>query len=241
MFKQLGLSVGVVALVLGAAACSSSSPPQGGDASTGIDPVNPNPTDCAKNPYGVCYPTKTGYEPKKASIRGDSIPNLKFLGYTTPDTKTIADVMAQKQVSLAEYFDPEMRKYKVVHLTVSSVWCGPCNQETQAIAGGIAANLEPLGVVFVQMLADGPVLGTGATFMDLTSWVNKHKTNFTVLLDPGAAQMGQFFPAASVPFNVTLDARTMEILKKSSGYNPGMEDELKAQVDWVKSNPAKPL
>jgi hypothetical protein len=238
MFKQLGLSVGVCALVFGAAACSSATAP-GKDGGTGIDPTNPNPTDCVKNPYGACYPTNTGYEPKKASIRGDSIPNLKFLGYYTPDTKTVADTGTQKQVQLADYLDPEMRKYKVVHLTVSSVWCGPCNQETDAIAQSIAANLEPEGVVFVQMLADGPVLGTGATFQDLGGWVGKHKTNFTVLLDPGAAQMGQFFPAASVPFNVTLDARTMEILKKSSGYNPGMEDELRAQVQWVMSNPAK--
>jgi hypothetical protein len=151
---------------------------------------------------------------------GSVMSNFKFLGYRD------GAVSAQlTRIPLANYYDPCSKLYKLIHLTVSSVWCVPCQQETDAMVAA-KAQLSSQGVVVLQALDDGPVQGVGATTGDLNRWIASHHSNFTELLDPGLTQLSGFFDAAAVPWNSDLDPRTMEIVDASTGWAGDINAEL---------------
>lgn len=237
---KLGLSAVAVFLV---AACSSPAPQVAGDSGVidpGIDPNNPN--KCAdKNPAGDCYPTvNQGYNPRKGSVAGNRIPNFKFIGYRSTDAAKTPSTGNTETIQLADYFDPKGTKYKVIRIIVASVWCGPCNAETDyMVQNKLSTDLGAQGAVFLQALSDGPVAGTGALLEDLQGWIVKHNTDFTEMLDPGVKNLGVFFPASAVPFNATIDARSMEILAVELGFNSQMKSDVTKWVSWTNANPAQ--
>jgi hypothetical protein len=92
----------------------------------------------------------------------------------------------------------------------------------------------------VQALSDGPTFGTGATITDLNNWVTHHQNDFTTMVDPGIQNLGVFFDGAAVPFNMNIDARSMEILSTELGFDTAMDNTIKNQVlPWIDANPAK--
>jgi len=164
----------------------------------------------------------------------------------TPGTAT--------SIHLAQYYNPNGlatisgAPIKLIHLTVAAVWCQPCNEETDFISGAnwtgyntgnasFAKELAPLGVVFVQALSDGPTYGTGANLNDLNKWVTNHQNDITTMLDPGVQNLGVFFDAAAVPFNMNIDARTMEILSSEVGFDTNMNNTIKNQILPFVNNP----
>ncbi len=214
--------------VVPALACStSSSGTLPGDAGMGSN------ADTGTNPYGVEYPNDNpGISARKGSIPGNQIKNYQFQGYPNGDVS-----MGLQTVSLADFYDPQGKLgYKLLHLGVAAVWCVPCNTETDAIVP-LVASLGQKGVVFAQALDDGAMQGTAATPMDLMSWITKHKTNFTEMLDPNLANLGMFFDASAVPWNAIIDTRTMEILQDGVGYSGNIENDLSPWISWVASNP----
>jgi hypothetical protein len=213
--------------------CSSAS-----KASGGLDAPTPEPsaTDGAGdvNPYGVAYPTgDVGIQARSGDRAGNRIKNYRFAGYANSDKSA-----GLGSVSLANYYDPEGRNHKIIHLIASSVWCGPCNQETQAVVAA-TARLEGKGVVFVQALIDGPTQGTAATQKDLDGWIARYGMGFTTMLDPDVKNLGQFFRAAAVPWNAIIDARSMEILQAEVGGIADVDGVDGKWLQWVEANPAK--
>jgi hypothetical protein len=185
------------------------------------------------NPDGIAYPSPPyGRSARSGTTPGNIISNFKFLGY--PD----AVVAPQPtRISLADYYDPCSKRYKIVHITVASVWCVPCNQETDAFVAA-KAQLDSQGIVVVQALDDGPVLGTGATQADLDTWVASHHTNFTELLDPGLQNLAGFFAAAAVPWNCDIDPRTMEIIDATTGWAGDVKKELAPALAALPATPS---
>jgi hypothetical protein len=211
-------------------------------------------TNCSAdqmNPYQVCYPTQNlGTSARTATTAGSTINNYAFTGYNTPNLTVIDPTMAQSTtVHLADYYDPMQKglpnvinglPIKLIHLSVAALWCGPCNDEADFVAGSnftgtntaippasFASELAPLGVVFVSAIDDGPVVGTGATIADLNTWINRHHDDFTTMLDPGNQNLGVFFDAAAIPFNANIDARTMEILSTDVGFDEQLDQTIK--------------
>lgn len=237
--STLGLGVGLFGF--GALGCSSS----GSDSSAGTTPTNQGvqaptvdtSTASDVNPDGIPYPTANlGQDPRSGSHPGNIMRNFKFVGYKTTQGTVVTADDNLKAVSLADFFDPKQTHgYKVMHVTVSSVWCQPCNQETTEMVAA-ATDLASKGVLFVQALADGPAIGTGATVGDLDQWVKKHGVNFTQLLDPALKNFGPFFDAAAVPFNANVDLRSMEILTAGTGAPPDIAADVTRWVNWVNSN-----
>lgn len=207
-----------------AAGCSgpASSPPQ--------DTSLPGGTDI--NPYGATYPSDgLGTTPRAGSTPGSRLRNHQFRGYRNPAaSKELATI------SIADFYDPEARKYKVIHLSAASVWCGPCARETEDTVS-IAESMAAKGVVFVQALIDGPATGTGATQQDLDGWTQRFRSPFPSVLDPRARNLGEFFDPASVPWNANVDARSMEILSASVGAPADVAADVAKWLDWVNSNP----
>jgi hypothetical protein len=242
-------------------ACSATVP---GD--PGVPPP-PNTTACSasqQNGYGVCYPTtEIGTSVHTGSVSGSRINNFAFTGFETntdsSGTPINTGTATTKTIHLGDFFDPQQKgvpgiiggvPIKIIHLTVAALWCGPCNDETDFVAGANytgtntsgaswAKELAPLGVVFVQAIDDGQTVGTGATLTDLNTWIGRHNNDFTTMVDPGNANLGVFFDAAAIPFNMNIDARSMEILSADVGFDENMDNTIKTQyLTWVQNNPA---
>jgi len=210
------------------AACNPCDPEGGALATSGHD----------ANPYGVAYPSPPGGYGRKArsgNTPGSVMQNFKFLGYPNGDRS-----QGLQTIALADYYDPCQKSYKLLHLTVAGVWCGPCNQETDAIVGA-KSQLDSERVAVLQALDDGKTQGVPATTSDLDYWMNLHKVNFTEMLDPGLTNLGGFFDAAAIPWNCDLDPRTMEIIDESTGWAGDVSTELQAGFNALPAQPGYPV
>ena len=228
------------------AACSSATtsptptpPPQ--------DPGQTAPT--ATNPQGVAYPTgNLGYA---AHTR---IPNLRFVGYKAKDTSGKVNTTGTPQVvQLADYYNPDGKNGNtiIIHLTAGARWCPPCNAEASDISGfdyqtnkrtgpGVAANLAPVGVVFINAIIDGFTPGIAATLDDLRGWVDDHEVNFTQVFDPASTETGPLFLQAAIPWNADIDARSMEIIQIMHGESTTLENDLTTLANKTKNKQPMP-
>jgi hypothetical protein len=219
----------------------------------------PKPTYGATlNPYGVPYPTTNiGVNARggtsSISTPGNVMPNFKFLGYANATPGSATDASGDPQpISLSDFYDPAGKKYKVVHLNVAAVWCGPCNDETDTLtctgvgtpspdycdsSGVTAAQLAQSGVVLFSALTEGSTMGTGSTVNDLKAWISGKKIDYNMAIDPEQANLGIFFSEAAIPWNADLDARTMEILDAPIGFDSTLVSGMQEWVSWVNSNP----
>ncbi|HEY2511106.1 MAG TPA: hypothetical protein VGI39_09630 [Polyangiaceae bacterium] len=217
-------------------ACSSEAAPR-----TGVDPGSPSAGQGSElNPDGVPYPAPSGaygHLARSGSTPGSVLKNFKFLGHADGSG-------ALSTVALADYYDPCNKRYKILHLSVAAVWCEPCNQETSAVVADRASPEGTLAadkVVFLQALDDGPTEGTPATVSDLDYWIKSHGSNFTEMLDPGLANLGGFFNAASIPWNADIDVRTMEMLTSSEGWAGDVATELAPALAALPNEPSYPI
>ncbi|MGD0528079.1 MAG: hypothetical protein ABSE49_23295 [Polyangiaceae bacterium] len=229
------------ALALGSppmlSACSSTPSDAGDD---GGSSGTCDPTDV--NPDGVAYPCPSGgygHNARTGSTPGSVIQDFKFQGYLNGD-------MSQpiQTISLADYYDPCNKRYKLLHISVAAVWCEPCNEETTAVVADLNSSSSVLkgdGVVFIQALDDGPTEGVPATQSDLQSWITQHSSNFTEMLDPGLQNFGGFFQASAIPWNADFDVRTMEMLTSSEGWNGSVSSEIQPGVAALPATPSYPL
>ncbi|MBN9163361.1 MAG: hypothetical protein BGO98_08995 [Myxococcales bacterium 68-20] len=200
-------------LVFGLVGCASSSDPKDPqDPGIEDDGIGAAGTAPDTNPDGEPYPTESiGHASRKGTKAGNRIANYKFLGY--PD----ADVANGLQpISLAQYFDPTGKKYKIVHIQAAGVWCGYCKAETQIVVP-MKAELEAKGVVWLVSLAEGPTPGTASKQKDLEGWIATFKSPYTHWLDPANANLGPFYDRSALPWNANIDATTMEILTSGTG------------------------
>jgi hypothetical protein len=170
------------------------------------------------NPDGVPYPQPAGgygHTPRSGTTPGSVLQNFKFQGILAGSTQVTT-------ISMADYYDPCNKRYKILHLSVAAVWCEPCSEETTAIVtdlGSSSSVLDASKIVFVQALDDGATAGMPATISDLKYWIQSHHSNFTEMLDPSLQNFGGFFTAALVPWNADIDVRTMEMLTSSEGWS----------------------
>lgn len=204
--------VSLVALA-GLAACTSSSTTEQDPGLTGTGTGTASADSAPdKNPDGVDYPTANiGTQPRTGKTRGNTIANFKFIGY--PDGNRDAGL---QPISLATYFDPKGEKYRLIHIQASGSWCTYCRQETEIVTP-LAPQLKEKKVVWLMSLAEGPAVGTPSSKQDLDRWMDAFKSPFTHLWDSGNAKLGIFYDSAALPWNATIDARTMELLSAGVG------------------------
>jgi hypothetical protein len=220
------------------AACSSS-PPAATDACSSGDDGGPG---TGTNPDGVPYPCPAngyGHNPRTGTTPGSIIQNFKFQGYLNGDM-----TQPLTTISLADYYDPCNKRFKILHLSVAAVWCEPCNEETTAVVTDLASSssiLKADGVVFLQALDDGPTEGVPATVGDLNTWITNHNSNFTEMLDPGLQNLSGFFQASAIPWNSDIDVRTMEMLDSSEGWDGSVSSEIQPGLAALPAMPSYPL
>jgi hypothetical protein len=178
-----------------------------------------------KNPDGKPYPTTNiGTRARSGKTPGNTIANYKFMGYPDGDvTKGFVPL------SLASYFDPAGTKFRMIHIQASGSWCVHCQKETETVTP-LRQQLLDRKVVWIISLAEGSVPGTPSTVTDLKKWVAEFKAPYTHFLDPGNRNLGPFYDAAALPWNATIDARTMEIVDAHVG-GAETESDLLGEVD----------
>ena len=203
------------------------------------------------NPYCEPYPTgNIGTMARGGTTPGQVIQNFKFQGYSNAHQGSpTVDTGEPVSISLADFYDPQNRKYKLLHLSAVGSWCGPAALATVDLVGAAQA-LGAEGVVILQDLGEGYVQAAGATLGDLRTWMKAEPAgevdgfsvgprgpiDFDIALDPQFAELGAFVGAA-IPWEAYIDVRTMEILYQNVGYDPGAQASIKGYLKWVETHP----
>lgn len=195
--------------------------------------VNPQGSPYPAGPYGV---GKRGSPTGK--VRGDTIKNFKFLGYPKSDKSG-----GLKTVALADWFNPDGRNgnFKLIHIHAAGSWCIYCRNEQDMVTPKMP-EIEAAGVVWLTVVVEGETPGAVAEMVDLDTWVARHKTVNTVVIDSANKNLGSFFRQAAVPWNGWVDARTMEILTYQEGapLNYGaIATEIEAWLKFIEMNPVQ--
>lgn len=165
----------------------------------------------ATNPDGTAYPTTNiGGHPRTATQPGQIFPNLTLEGIRSAAT---IDTLAV--VSMAEYYDPAGARYDLLHVMGIFMWCSHCNNETNNLAQ-VAAWRADHRVAAIQIAMEG--YGSASPgWNELQKWVGDHGLDFPVVVDGQGAELGQYFSVNSVPLNIVVNPRTMEILSVDIG------------------------
>lgn len=218
---------------------------------------------CDQNPVGSCYPTDhIGFasivldDQGEPVTRGDRLANARFVGFRAHDASAPIDpTQPPETIALSDFYDPSQvlapggGGISVLRIMVNTAWCGPSNEEADFVSGGdytgqntggasFARELEPLGVVFLEVLSDGPVDGEAATLANLQTWTTNHAVDYTAVIDDttGASLFASAFPRAAIPFSIDVDARSMEILAIDVGFDTVGDTKLEGWVAWEKTH-----
>jgi hypothetical protein len=236
----VGWSVAVALAMATAAACSSDSVIQPGGSGGDASATSPDSGN-GDNPDGLPYPSPPAGGYGKTARSGDTpgsvIADFSFQGRLAGSTELTT-------LSLARYYDPCNKRYKILHLSVAAVWCEPCSEETMAVVADLSSTDSVLNkdeIVFVQALDDGPTEGVPATVSDLDYWIMENQVNFTAMLDPGLKNLGGFFDAAAIPWNSDIDVRTMEILDSNEGWAGTVQSEVAGGLAALPATPSYPI
>jgi hypothetical protein len=206
-------------------ACSGPPSPSPGLEGPTVESSRCAPRDT--NPYGVCYPTTN-----LGTGGGQVIANYCF------DDGSLS-------FCLAQLYDPQKKfPARLIHLTVIAVWCGPCNEYVDFIAGTNVSGANTSGVswakdlapdvVFIDILADGKTPGVGPTTNDLQAWIAAHGDVVPTFLDPGVQNLGVFYDGAAIPFSIDIDPHTMTIIDATEGFDTNLDQTLKTLLASMK-------
>lgn len=208
MVRMRSLARTATAVVLGGAITSCSSSKE-----TPPDFPDPDLPVRATNPDGVAYPTDhIGGHAHRSKLAGDRIPNFTFQAYVNGDRAA-----GLRTIALADYFDPQQKRNKILHIEVSAVWCTICSSVTKETVK-VKEELAKEGVVYVEVMTAGSRPGAGPSLGEVDDWVTRHQSNITTAIDVGARRLAGIGVDPGVrPWDIVVDTRSMEILESSGG------------------------
>src|SRR5688572_5456105 len=152
------------------ASCSSDDHPP--------DFVDPDVAGRDANPDGVPYPTDSLGGIERASNRpGQRIPNFTFQAYVNGDR-----AKGLQTVSLADFYDPEQKRHRVLDIQISQVWCSICSVETDSTSQ-LIGELTAEGAVFLQIMTAGSDASRGPALEEVDAWVDRHAMTYTLAID----------------------------------------------------------
>jgi hypothetical protein len=165
------------------------------------------------NPDGVPYPADHLGGNQHAGARlGDRIPNFTFQAYVDGDRAA-----GLKTISLADYFDPTQKRFKILDLQVAATWCAVCSAVADETVK-VKSDLTKEGVVFLEIVVAGASPSVGPSLGEVDDWMLRHQSNYTTGIDVrGHRLAGIGIDRTQVPYDIVVDLRTMEILEASAG------------------------
>ena len=197
------LCAGVVLLAIGA--CKAEEDPD--------EMVDPDVQGRDTNPDGVPYPTdRLGGKERSTLSPGERIPNYHFRGYPLGDRSR-----GLQTISMADYYDPQQKRHKVLHLQLAATWCGYCSAEISATVANRDAN-NARGITYLEVIVAGANADFGPSQAELDGWVSQHASNIDTAVDVRARRLrGIGIDPRVMPHDILVDTRTMEILDSSPG------------------------
>ena len=173
--------------------------------------ADPDVSAAEKNADGVVYPTDhIGTRSRTKTRAGDRIANFSFQGYVDGNPKG-----ELKTISLADFYDPEAKRHRVLQIQGVAGWCSICASEARQTMA-VQAALQAEGAVVIQILFQGKSRSVGPSLLDLEVWCGTYETAHPVLFDTNAKRLG-VFGIDGFPWNALIDTRTMEILDQGTG------------------------
>ena len=165
---------------------------------------------------------------------GYSIDNViaDFKLFGRVDVNASGDVTDDKPVDL---WLSDLRKdkdgnlNKVIVVTASAEWCGPCNAEQpDLVAMHDAYAKNNAGVVFLEALVEDKnhLPSDDAT---VGRWANKYGIPFALAMDPGMA-LQKYYDINAFPFGMVIRASDMKIVWQGNGAAP---DSIKKTIDYL--------
>lgn len=111
-------------------------------------------------------------------------------------------------------------KGSVVVLSFWATWCGPCKEEMPHLQA-MYTDMKDKGLVVLSISTDD-----ARSASKVKPYVVKMGYSFPVLLDRESTVIGAYNPSKTLPYTVVID-REGNVVRRSSGYNPGDEAELR--------------
>ncbi len=137
-------------------------------------------------------------------------------GHGLPDF-ALADIAGQS-VELSSFAGKS-----VVYLDFWATWCGPCGVEMPHLERLYQAYKDQ-GLVVLGVSMDDP-----STQGSVASYVHRTGLSFPVVIDQDSRATNLYNPTHSAPYGVLID-RQGKIVAEHSGYSPGDEVALEAQI-----------
>lgn len=220
----LGALLGVAAIG-GGAGC--------GDGEAEQEFRDPDVAALTVNPEGLPYPTDSiGGNKRSGTRRGDRMPNLTFRGYRDGDRSRGLETL-----SLAEFYDPTMKRHKVLHIQIAATWCTICSAEIAATVS-VTQKLKERGIMPFEIVVAGADPSRGPSLAEVEGWIGRHASDVTTAIDVRARRLAAVgVNSTAVPHDILIDTRTMEILDSSIGAPLDVGKYTLAGVAWVDQNP----
>ncbi|GBE00191.1 thiol-disulfide oxidoreductase ResA [bacterium BMS3Abin07] len=137
------------------------------------------------------------------------------IGQKAPDF-TLKDLKGN-DVSLSSF------KNKVVLLEFWATWCPPCRESIPELVALNRKYIDKDALILAVSVDDGRNVAD-----KLTDFVSEHGITYRVLISDGGAD--RLYNVTGIPMMFLLN-RQHVIVKKYTGYSPGMFDELSGQID----------
>jgi hypothetical protein len=163
------------------------------------------------NPEAIAYPTENiGGGPANGSTPGQHFPNLTLAG-----VRSAATVDTPAVVAMSEYYDPTGARYDLLHVIGVFFWCPHCNNESNGLMQ-IAPWRSTRRVAVLEIAMQG-YGGESPGWSEVQQYATDHGFDFPLVVDGQGAALEQYFDVRSVPLNVVVNPRTMEILAVDVG------------------------
>ena len=185
------------------------------------------------NPDGVPYPTDhLGSLAHSRARPGDRIANLSFRAYRNGVGGGL------QTVSLAEFFDPQAKRNKVLEIQVAATWCEVCSA-TLLRTLAVTDQLRSEGAAFLEVVVSGETAGKGPSLTELDDWVNRHQASaFPIGIDVEGRRVGALgVTTVTIPYDIMIDTRTMEILESSVGEPIDVAAYVRQALTFVETHP----
>lgn len=196
------------------------------------DVADPDVPGRSANPDGVPYPTDSIGGLERSSLHpGQRIPNLTFQAYVDGDRSK-----GLQTISLADFYDPQQKRHKVLDIQISQTWCSICSVETESTVA-VLDQLRTEGAVIIQVMTSGNDPSKGPSTEDVDGWVDRHRMTYTLAVDVRGRRMSSI-GVSTVPWDILVDTRTMEILDSSAGAPADVMKYVRDGLQWVAKHPA---
>jgi hypothetical protein len=150
------------------------------------------------------------------STVGKTLPNFTLTGVLSGSSPDVTG-----PVSMADYFDPDGEQIDLLHITLVTLWCPHCTNQSVKI-GANSEWLRKNRVANVEIVIDGPQAGTAPTLKDASAWAVRHGLFFPILVDVKAAITGKIWDIQSIPMHIVVNPRDMRILDIRTGEIPNL-------------------